>query len=55
MLEDAMSEVWQVFPQLKLRVFVDELRLRVLEKHVGVLQAMPKVANELKRGMQEVK
>ena len=46
MLQDALSEVTQIFPSLKLRVFVDDITALLIEKNKEVAEMAKK---EMKR------
>ena len=44
-----MNEVFNVYPQLKLKENVDDVQLHVAMKNQEVLEAAPKVASKLKK------
>ena len=48
-MHDAMSNVSKVYPQLKLKVLVDDTKLHVWWKSGEVLQTVPKVVGKIKK------
>ena len=48
MLQDALSEVTEIYPSLKLRVFVDDITALVQRKKKEVAEMVKKVLKELK-------
>ena len=46
-LQDALSEVLKIYPPLKLRAFVDDIKLHLWRRYPAVLQAVPEVVGKL--------
>ena len=51
-MQDAMSEVLKVYAQLKLKVYVDEIKIHVWEKNQDVLQTVPHLVSKLESVIQ---
>ena len=46
-MQDALSEVVKLYPQLKLNAYVDDMKVHVWAKNQEVLQTVPKVVSKL--------